>query len=145
MRIIKSVMARIISRWKLLLVVGGYIFLMWITKIGCIFNWLTGIPCPACGITRSCVAFLRLDIKKAFEYHALTLLLVPFLIYILIGERPYFKSRKSETAVIIILTIITFSYYLFRLFFLHNDIIYLNIEGGELYKLAHYLGGLLRK
>lgn len=37
----------------------------------CLFTRIFGLPCPACGMTRSQVALLRLDIVNAFRYHPL--------------------------------------------------------------------------
>lgn len=36
---------------------------------GCLFRDLTGIPCPACGMSRALSALVRFDIAKALEYH----------------------------------------------------------------------------
>lgn len=39
--------------------------------IGCIFRFLTGIPCPGCGLTRAYTALLHLDLSAAFSFHPL--------------------------------------------------------------------------
>ena len=47
------------------------VLVLYALKTPCVFELLTGIPCPACGLTRACIAFLRFDIVGAFEYHSL--------------------------------------------------------------------------
>lgn len=37
----------------------------------CLFTNLFGLPCPTCGMTRSQVALLRLDVVSSFRYHPL--------------------------------------------------------------------------
>ena len=37
----------------------------------CPFKFITGIPCPACGLTRACVSLTFGDIQGAFHYHPL--------------------------------------------------------------------------
>ncbi len=136
MDIVKKIARRIVLQYKVFIAIAIYVFVMWITGIGCIFKWLTGIPCPGCGLTRSCVAFLELDFAKAFEYHALTLIIIPFLFYIIIGKKPLFKSIKIEMISYILITTIFIAYYIFRLFFTKNDIIYIDINGSVVLKLV---------
>ena len=35
----------------------------------CMLRELTGIPCPACGMSRALLSLVRLDIAAAFRYH----------------------------------------------------------------------------
>ena len=53
----------------------GALFVAWLAlyllDIGCIFRFMTGIPCPGCGMTRAWLAALRLDFAVAFAYHPL--------------------------------------------------------------------------
>ena len=43
----------------------------------CAFHAVTGWPCPSCGSTRACLAFLRGDVMQAFRWHPVATLL-PF-------------------------------------------------------------------
>ena len=43
----------------------------------CIFNCITGLKCPGCGISRMCLALLRLDIIAAWQSNPVVLLLLP--------------------------------------------------------------------
>ena len=41
------------------------------------FGIPTGLDCPSCGVTRMCLALLRLDFAAAFRYNAAILVLLP--------------------------------------------------------------------
>lgn len=52
----------------------------------CPVHWLTGIPCPGCGMTRSFVAIARGQLPTALDYHPLgPLLFGGFLVWALQG------------------------------------------------------------
>ena len=46
-----------------------YVALIYVSPITCPILAVTGIPCPGCGLTRACLAALRLDLAAAFSYH----------------------------------------------------------------------------
>ena len=49
----------------------------------CPFNWLTGLNCPACGVTRMVHALLHGDVASAFHYNAVLLALgVPLAVWL---------------------------------------------------------------
>ena len=52
--------------------------------IPCIFNKLTGLLCPGCGITRMCVAIARFDFKAAFGYNQFLFITGPFILAFLV-------------------------------------------------------------
>lgn len=43
----------------------------------CPFKFITGIPCPACGMTRACLAVAHGDFPASFYYHPLWPVIVP--------------------------------------------------------------------
>ena len=57
----------------------GYALFVRVTGLGvpCIFHTVTGLDCPSCGVTRMCLALLRLDFAAAFRYNAAILVLSP--------------------------------------------------------------------
>ncbi len=48
------------------------------SRIGCPLRYLTGIPCPGCGMTRAALALLRLDFADAFSWHPMIFAIVPY-------------------------------------------------------------------
>ena len=51
--------------------------------ITCPIKFITGISCAGCGMSRAWMAFLHLDIAKAFAYHPL-FWLVPIAVIVLL-------------------------------------------------------------
>ena len=119
-----------------------YILLITVTGIGCPIKWLTGISCPGCGITRSCISLLKFDFKQAFEYHALTLVLVPSIIYILFGKQPLFGTKKRQRSFLTIIIVVVLLYYTIRLIYVRNDVISIDISNSFMLKLVKIVKGL---
>lgn len=44
----------------------------------CPFHFITGLYCPGCGVSRMCLALLRLDVDGAFRANAALTLMAPF-------------------------------------------------------------------
>ncbi len=47
------------------------VLLFWKRGIGCPIRYLTGVPCPGCGMTRAWLSALHGDLAAAFAYHPL--------------------------------------------------------------------------
>lgn len=81
-------------------------------KIPCMFNSLTGLLCPGCGITRMCVFILKGDFYNAFYSNRLVFILIPLFIYfILIFSIRYikygsYKIKPFEKIVILFVIIL---------------------------------------
>lgn len=43
----------------------------------CLFRYLTGLPCPGCGLTRAFSSLLHGRVQAAFAYHPFAFLLLP--------------------------------------------------------------------
>ncbi len=57
-------------------IIGTLVFaivvtVLYLLKTPCAFDFIFGVPCPACGMTRACLSLLKFDIIEAFEYHTL--------------------------------------------------------------------------
>ena len=93
---------RLISETKkaVLIFVIGIAYLIWVLltdiRIPCVFHEVTGLLCPACGITRMIAAAARLDFVAAYSYNKLIFLTWPIIVipllyseirYVKIGER----------------------------------------------------------
>ena len=57
----------------------------------CMIRNVTGYPCPGCGMTRAHIEVLKLNFKKAFNYHPLFML--PSIIFLVVMLR-----NKSKIA-----------------------------------------------
>ena len=44
--------------------------------IPCIFHKITGLLCPGCGVSRMCLALLRLNFADAWQYNPMLMLLL---------------------------------------------------------------------
>ncbi len=101
----------------ILLVVGAlYAFFMTFTHIGipCVFNLITGLKCPGCGVSRMCLALIRLDFKAAFRANAAIFCLLPMMavtagrliyVYIKYGRRCDKAAQISIYCMIVILVV----------------------------------------
>ena len=106
----------------------------------CPFDYLLGISCPGCGMTRALFSILLLRFDRAFYYHPGIYLLIPgFLLWAL----DYFHlfPLKSKTKKVLLSIGITalILIYIIRLFF-GSDVVSVDIRSGLIYRvLQHYL------
>lgn len=61
----------------------------------CPFQALTGMDCPACGLTRSVSSFFHLEFTKSFAYHPLGSFVALFLLMIAFTNRMDFYRALS--------------------------------------------------
>lgn len=58
--------------------IGYSRFILWTNiAIPCQFTKYSGLQCPGCGVTRMCLALLRLDFTAAFGYNPVIFCLLP--------------------------------------------------------------------
>ena len=76
------------------------IILLYFTRIGCPIKFITGISCPACGMTRAVLAILHGDMHTALNYHPLVLtlpvILISVIVYIVNNRRIKPSARLSR-------------------------------------------------
>ena len=109
----------------LILILGFVYFLYSPEKYGlfpqCPLKYFTGYSCPGCGSQRAIHEILHLNFKKAFEYNALLMISIP---YILVGfafnfDEVKLKFPKTRTflfgqkAIFVILAIVI-GFFIFR-------------------------------
>ena len=88
--------------------------------IPCVFNEITGLYCPGCGLTRMLKSMLKLDFYQAFRYNPLMFIFFPFIIYMIIDYiYCFYKKKKSKFKTLPqwfwnILFIITILYWILR-------------------------------
>jgi hypothetical protein len=66
------------TRLRLGVVVSGFLALIAVygpVHIPCLFSTVTGIQCPACGMTRSVASIARGDLEASLAYHPIGILL----------------------------------------------------------------------
>lgn len=79
---------------------------------GCPIRYVTGIPCPGCGLSRAYIALLHLNIREAFSYHPM-FWAIPVLVLACLR---YEKYRGAWTKALMILLGLGFVVlYVFRL------------------------------
>ena len=84
---VKKRLSRVLGTAALLLALGAvYAVFLRRTGIGfaCPFYLLTGLNCPGCGVSRMCLALLRLDFPAAFAANPVILLQSPVLAVIFV-------------------------------------------------------------
>lgn len=54
----------------------------------CGFHWLTGRPCPLCGMTRAFFALAKGHFVDAFHFNALSLLAFAVAVAVVAGKQP---------------------------------------------------------
>lgn len=91
--------------WVCLVCGGTGLLLTW-TGVHCPIRYLTGIPCPGCGMTRACLTLafgpggLGDRLVRAFQYHPLVVVIPPLLLYAIFGKWPLFGGKKQTIAVV---------------------------------------------
>ena len=76
----------VLKRCGLLLIAGIlYVLCIRIFHLGisCPFWRISGYKCPGCGVSRMCLALLRLDFREAFLQNQVLFVLAPFLLTII--------------------------------------------------------------
>ncbi len=106
-----------LKKMGLLLAAGlGYYLFVRFTGWGlpCVFYLVSGLYCPGCGVTRMCMALLRLDFVGAFRANMLIMALLPvgaffgfrrWLIYVKSGRTDMDLPEKITVFVAFILTV----------------------------------------
>ncbi|MGM9971998.1 MAG: DUF2752 domain-containing protein [Anaeroplasmataceae bacterium] len=91
-------------------------------ETSCPIKLITGLPCPGCGMTRAFISLLKLDIIKAFNYHAL-FIIVPFIIFIFIfQERPIINKLFNSKILWSVVIALFIGYFIYRIIYVRPDV-----------------------
>lgn len=78
----------------------------------CVFNKITGLYCPGCGITRAIHSVLKFEFYRALRYNALIFIIPPMLMsYHLLSSGRYIKLQKI---ILILMITVTLGYGILR-------------------------------
>ena len=114
-------------------IVGVFYVLLFLCGITCPIKFTTGISCPGCGMTRACLALLRLDLGAALHYHPLVWLLpVALAAYLFRAKLPKQAVRYAPAALGIVFCVV----YLIRMLSgCAPDVVVFAPKSGLLYRL----------
>lgn len=126
------------DRLRLIVMITGIYVLFHLLQIGCPIRFLSGIPCPGCGMTRACIAALRFDLVKALYYHPL-FFLAPVMLLLFLFDLYINERLKKILWVMIISAFLTV--YLIRLFITNSAVVTIDIPSGIMIKLYQLILG----
>ena len=94
---------RLVSELKKLAAVMllGVAYYAFVTTMGfgipCVFNKVTGLLCPGCGISRMLIAITHLDFLGAFGYNRFLFVTMPIMLILFIcNEGRYIKTGERD-------------------------------------------------
>ena len=104
--------------------------------VTCPIKYITGISCAGCGMSRAWMAFLQLDIAKAFAYHPL-FWLVPIVVIVLLCKS---KINIKIYKIIIFTIIIMFAIvYICRLIWSGDDVVVFEPQNNILFRIIRVI------
>ena len=104
--------------------------------ITCPIKFITGISCAGCGMSRAWLAFLQLDMAKAFAYHPLFLLVPITVIVLLCKSKINIKIYKIIIFTIIIMFAIV---YICRLIWSGDDVVVFEPQNNILFRIIRII------
>lgn len=84
-------------------------------KYECPIRKFTGIPCPACGMSRALICFLKLDFKSSLHFHPMLIFIIPAIILAYAQEFYPRLKNKFVNSFIFFTAISFFIVYIIRL------------------------------
>ena len=104
--------------------------------VTCPIKYITGISCAGCGMSRAWMAFLQLDIAKAFAYHPLFWLVPIAVIVLLCKSKINIKIYKIIIFTIIIMFAIV---YICRLIWSGDDVVVFEPQNNILFRIIRVI------
>ena len=100
------------------IIISVYIFICYIFKIRlCPINYITGFPCPACGITRAFFMLLKGNIFESLTFHPFALIILIYTLYFIIGRYFINVSFKKLENVFLVIGILMIIFFIFRIIY----------------------------
>ena len=101
--------------------------------ITCPIKFITGISCAGCGMSRAWIAFLQLDMAKAFEYHPL-FWLPPIAVIVLLC-----KSKINIKLIIFTIILMFAIVYICRLIWSGDDVVVFEPQNNILFRIIRII------
>lgn len=85
----------------------------------CLFRWLSGYDCPACGAQRACMHLLHGEFRTALLCNPYLFVVAPYLLLLLISEwccapDARLRSLLTRRTVIVFFALLMFAWWIFR-------------------------------
>lgn len=103
--------------------------------LGCPIKFFTGISCLGCGMSRAAYSLLLLDIGQAIHYHPLIFVMPITAVVLLLRKR---LPKKVCSVVFVVVAVMFVVVYLYRMFFLSDDVVCFAPDEGYVYKFLQY-------
>lgn len=134
-------MKRLFSFKTLRILFAAVIIIFFLYK--CPFEYIIGIPCPGCGMTRAFIALLKLDFAEAFYFHPLFPIVIIVLIFAVLDYLKIFAfSRKFKDIATIVIPLIFIAVYFIRMFS-GSPIVQLDFAGSLIGKAFNFVKSLI--
>ncbi len=104
----------------------------------CPLNYVLGIPCPMCGMTRALISALSGNFIDAFHYHPLWIIIILGTLFIVMYELRVIRIPKAAfNTICIILGVLLVVCYIYRLI-THSEIVMPHFETSLIYRLYNF-------
>ena len=114
----------------LFVVVGVTVFFVF--KLPCPSQYLFGVSCPGCGITRAFLAVFSGDIALAFKMHPFWIALIPCVV---VGFILHFTKKEKAFYIFTVSALVVYiGVWIVRLI-LGDSVVAFNLESGAIYRL----------
>jgi hypothetical protein len=90
-----------------------YCVIAYALSLPCPINYVSGISCPGCGMTRAVISLCKLDLARAFYYHPMVFFIIPAVpCYLVLKSKGKVGACRALAVVFALLMI---GVYLFRI------------------------------
>ena len=83
------------AKWAIIVIIAYFVSLKKFLHSMCLLVWLTGYPCPTCGMTRAAFYLIHLDFSGAWSMHPFIFVIVGYL-FIFCWERYILRRKAGE-------------------------------------------------
>lgn len=117
---LKALGQRILADKKILITLAAVLLIYYfvfhkILEATCPLVFLTGFPCPGCGLTRAAVLLFKFDFKGAYEMNPSIYIVVFLVLWIIITRYVLGKNPKVTTYILIAAILLAVGIYIRRM------------------------------